>query len=238
MNEETTMRPDVKVAVVTGANRGTGLAIAAELYAAGWEVWGLNRTPSGAPWMRELRCDLSVPESAAAAVAEVVAARGRIDAVVANAVMRRLGRVAELDPDAWHSALDVNLTSVLLLVKAALPALRERRGGIVLMGSHAGGRFFEGGASYCATKAALKAVAEVLLLEERPNGVRTTLMNPGAIANHSGDESPLKMSPASIGQAVRWVLEAPADTAIGEVELRPARLPSMPVTGLDRLQAV
>jgi NADP-dependent 3-hydroxy acid dehydrogenase YdfG len=232
------MDTDRKVVIVTGANRGTGLAIATELHEAGWEVWGLNRTASGPTWVRELTCDLSRPEAAATAVAAVLRRRRRIDAVVANAVVRTLGRVGQIDPQAWRRAIDVNLTSVLRLVQAALPALRERQGGIVLMGSHAGERFFEGGASYCATKAALKALAEVLLLEERPNGVRTTLMNPGAIANHADDESPLKMSTTSVGRAVRWVLEAPQDTAIGEIELRPARLPSMPVTGLDRLQAV
>lgn len=224
--------------IVTGANRGTGFAIADALSAAGWRVWGLNRTPAGVPWMREIPCDLSRADEVAAAVATVVGAAGGVDAVVTNAVTRSLGRIATLEPRQWREALDVNLTSSLFLIQACLPSLRERRGRIVLMGSHAGSRFFEGGACYCATKAALKALAEVLLLEERPNGVRTTLVSPGAIANEAGDDSPHKLSVGSVGEAVRWVLEAPDDSVVGELEIRPARLPSPSVTGLDRLLAV
>ncbi|MFC7258013.1 SDR family oxidoreductase [Streptomyces lutosisoli] len=232
-----------RTALVTGANRGSGLAIATALHDAGWRVLALNRTPAGLPWLRERVVDLGRPGEVAAAVDELLAelADGDgLDAVVANAVDRAFGTVATLPPAAWQRALDVNLTSVVALVQAALPRLRAGEGGrIVLMGSHAGSRFFEGGASYCATKAALKALAEVLLLEEREHGVVTTLVSPGAIANLPGDSSEFKMSRESVGSTVRWLLEAPADLAVGEIELRPARLPgSLPVTGLDRLQAV
>ena len=227
-----------RVALVTGANRGTGFAIASELHAAGWSVWALNRTPLRCRWMRELECDLSTPTAVGPAVAEVLGETGRLDAVVANAATRTLGRIDELDLAAWHTALQTNLTSVLHLLQATLPALRRSGGNIILMGSHAGTRFFEGGASYCTAKAALKALAEVLLLEERPHGVRTTLINPGAIANRDNDNSPVKLSATSVGRIVRWVLDTPADTAVGEIELRPARLPTMPVTGFARLRAV
>ncbi|MGW0202612.1 SDR family oxidoreductase [Nonomuraea sp. NPDC003201] len=226
------------VAIVTGANRGTGLAIAAELHAGGWDVWGLNRTSAGQSWLPEARCDLQSADAVTAAVETVARRRGRIDALVVNAVARSLGRIGTLSLPDWRAAFDVNIVSVLPLLQAALPYLRPRRGSIVLMGSHAGSRYFEGGGAYCASKAALKALAEVLLLEERPNGVRTTLINPGAIANEIGDDSPFKLSTSSVAQAVRWVVEAPADTAIGEIELRPAHLPAMAVTGLNRLQAV
>ncbi|WP_406334265.1 SDR family oxidoreductase [Streptomyces sp. NBC_00203] len=238
-----------RTALVTGANRGSGLAIATALHEAGWRVLALNRTPAGLPWLRERVVDLGRPGEVAAAVDELLAELADedgggdgdgLDAVVANAVDRAFGTVATLSPAAWQRALDVNLTSAVALVQAALPRLRAGAGGrIVLMGSHAGSRYFEGGGSYCATKAALKALAEVLLLEEREHGVVTTLVSPGAIANLPGDSSEFKMSTESVGSTVRWLLEAPADLAVGEIELRPARLPgSLPVTGLDRLQAV
>jgi 3-oxoacyl-[acyl-carrier protein] reductase len=227
-----------KNVIVTGANRGTGIAIAAALSKAGWQVWGLNRTPAGVPWMREVPCDLSRPDMVATAVATVFDAADGVDAIVANAVTRSLNGIATLEPRRWREALEINLTSNLLIVQGCLPSLRERRGHIVLMGSHAGSRFFEGGACYCAAKAAFKALTEVLLLEERPHGVRTTLISPGAIANETGDESPYKLSVESVGETVRWVLEAPEDSVIGEIELRPARMPAVPVTGLDRLLVV
>lgn len=230
---------DGRTVLVTGANRGTGRAVAEELHAAGWRVWSLGRTPPGLPWMGHVHCDLRHPRDVGPAVQRVAGLAGGVDAVVANGVERALGDLATLPLTHWQEALDVNLTSVIALIQAVLPQLRARGGRIVLMGSHAGTRFFEGGAAYCATKAALKAVTEVLLLEERRNGVGTTLVSPGAIANLPEDTSPLKMATASVAKAVRWVLEAPGDTVVGEVELRPARLPDeVPVTGLDRLQAV
>lgn len=230
---------DRRTVLVTGANRGTGKAVAEELRAAGWRVWALGRTPVDLPGVENVHCDLGRPQDVGPAVQRLAASAGRLDAVVANGVERAMGDLATLPLERWQEAVDVNLTSVIALVQAALPQLRAHSGRIVLMGSHAGTRFFEGGAAYCATKAALKAIAEVLLLEERRNGVKTTLVSPGAIANLPGDTSPLKMTTSSVAKTVRWVLEAPGDTVVGEVELRPARLPDrVPVTGLDRLQAV
>ncbi|GGY04817.1 SDR family NAD(P)-dependent oxidoreductase [Streptomyces djakartensis] len=230
---------DDPVVLLTGANRGTGRAVAEELHASGWRVHALSRTPARLPWMHEVICDLRHPEQVGLAVDRVAKAAGGLDAVVTGGVVRALGDVASLPLDDWREAVDVNLTSVLALVQSALPHLRRGGGRIVLMGSHAGSRFFEGGAAYCMTKASLKALAEVLLLEERVHGVCTTLISPGAIANLPGDDSPMKMATSSVAQAVRWALEAPDDTVVGELELRPARIPARPaVSGLDRLQAV
>ncbi|MHA5049698.1 SDR family NAD(P)-dependent oxidoreductase [Streptomyces sp. SD15] len=228
-----------RTALLTGANRGTGRAVAEALHAAGWRVYALGRTRADLPWLGEVQCDLRHAEEVGAAVDRVVAESGGLDAVVATGVVRSLGPVASLPLDVWREAVEVNLTSLLALIQTSLPQLRSGGGRIVLMGSHAGSRFFEGGAAYCATKAALKAISEVLLLEERAHGVCTTLVSPGAIANLPGDESPLKMATSSVAQAVLWALEAPADTVVGEIELRPARLTDRPtVSGLDRLQAV
>jgi NAD(P)-dependent dehydrogenase (short-subunit alcohol dehydrogenase family) len=133
----------------------------------------------------------------------------------------------------------VNLIAPFRLTQATLPLLRRTGGVLVFMGSHAGTRFFEGGAAYCATKAALKALVEVLLLEERPQGVRTVLVSPGAIANRAYDDSVMKMSVQSVGRFVaKLITEVPSDIAVGEIEIRPARLASPTVTGLDRLQSV
>lgn len=224
------------VAIVTGGNRGTGRAITAELDQAGMEVWQLNRKPSGSP--REVGCDLSSAAELNAAVEQVLERTGRLDALVTNAVDRYFAPVAELDPERWATALTVNLTSVVTLVQRTLPMLRRSRGTIVLMGSHAGTRFFEGGLAYCAPKAALKALSEVLLLEERPHGVRTSLVNPGAIANEDGDTSSLKMTTRSVARVVRELITNPPDLAVAEIELRPAALGPAVVSGLDRLQSV
>ncbi|MEV0703356.1 SDR family NAD(P)-dependent oxidoreductase [Saccharopolyspora sp. NPDC050389] len=225
-----------RVALVTGANRGTGKAIAERLTRAGVRVWTLSRRPGPGP--RSLPCDLADVDAVRDRVAEVVEAEGELDLVVANAVDRYFATVAELDLARWSQALTVNITSVLALVQAALPALRRTNGSIVLMGSHAGTRYFEGGVSYSAAKAAMKAVCESLLLEERPNGVRTTLISPGAIANEADDHSKLKMTVESVAEVVWQAACVPADTVIGELECRPSALAMPTVSGIDRLQAV
>lgn len=223
---------------MTGTSRGIGREIARELCTVGWDVWGLNRRPTQDAVGREVVCDLADHHSVRAAIRQVLEKSGGLDVLIPNAASRSLGAICELPPAAWQSALNTNLSSALYCVQAALPALRQSRGLVVLMGSHAGSRFFEGGVAYCATKAALKAVAEVLLLEERPNGVRTTLLSPGAVSNEDGDDSPLKISPQSLAAIVRAVIEMPVDAAIGELEVRPSRLSTAPVAGFDRLQAV
>ncbi|MEV7122400.1 SDR family oxidoreductase [Kitasatospora griseola] len=228
-----------RVALVTGANRGTGLAIAAELHRRGYRVAALNRTPAGQDWLSEVICDLADPAAPERAVAEVLERHGRLDVCVANAVVRRIATVGELSAEDWDESVAVNLTSVFRLVQATLPALRASSGSYVVMGSHAGTRWFEGGFAYAATKGALKALVETLLLEERPNGVRATLLSPGAIANRAADDTPLKMTTESVARCVGYLVQdQPVDLVYGEAEIRPARLGEPQVAGLDRLQYV
>jgi 3-oxoacyl-[acyl-carrier protein] reductase len=231
--------PPGPVALVTGASRGTGLAIARELHRRGYRVGALNRTRLGEDWLHECVCDLTEPGAVDAAVAELVGVFGRLDACVTSAVVRRLGRIGELDPRLWDESVAVNLTSVFRVVHATLPAMRASSGSYVIMGSHAGTRFFEGGAAYSATKAALKALVETLLLEERTHGVRATLVSPGAIANRPDDGTPYKMSTRSVAHCVGVIIqEQPRDLVVGDLEIRPARLPDPQVAGIARLQHV
>jgi NAD(P)-dependent dehydrogenase (short-subunit alcohol dehydrogenase family) len=199
-------------------------------------VVALNRTLLKEPWLHEIECDLADPGAVHDAVAAAVAYAGRLDACVSSAVTRHLAPVASLSLEDWNESVAVNLTSVFALAQAALPALRASAGIILVLGSHAGSRFFETGAAYSATKAALKALVETLLLEERPHGVVATLITPGAIANVEGDADPRKMSTASVARYVGHLVQDRCDdVVVGEVEIRPARLPPPPVAGLARL---
>ncbi len=223
------------VALLTGTNRGSGRAIASALHARGYRLHSLNRTLAGLPWLGERRCDLADPDALAHAVADVLAATGRIDAVVANAVDRALEPIRELTREDWDRLVATNLTSVFTLVKATLPALRRSHGVFVAMGSNAGHQYFEGGAAYSATKAAVRALVETLLLEERASGVRACLVTAGAIANLDGDTSPHKLDTTPVGECVATIVDARRDLVVGEIDIRPT-CPAVPaVTGIDRL---
>lgn len=163
----------------------------------------------------------------------------RLDVCVLNAAVRRFGTVAELDPLALQVSLAVNLCAPVLVAQGCLPLLRSAKGVIVVVGSHAAARYFEGGVAYSATKAGLKALVETLLLEERRHGVRATLVSPGAIANRPTDHATTKMTTDAVGELVRWVAEGtPGGVAVGEVEIRPLAPGEPPVVGIQRLQDV
>jgi NAD(P)-dependent dehydrogenase (short-subunit alcohol dehydrogenase family) len=224
------------VALLTGSNRGSGYAIAASLHRRGYRLVSLNRTLAGEDWLGEQRCDLADPADLPRRVDAVLARAGRIDAVVANAVDRVLEPIDRLSPADWDRLVAINLSSVFHLLKATLEPLRRSRGIFVAMGSNAAHQYFEGGVAYSATKAALRAVVETLLLEERRNGVRACLVTPGAIANLDGDDSPYKMHTAAVGECVATIVDSWAgELVVGEIEIRPT-CPAVPaVTGIDRL---
>lgn len=209
------------------------------MHSAGWKIISLNRTVTGEPWLGEIQCDLTEQAQLDSATEQILAGTDRLDACVLSAAIRRLQPVAALPMADMMASVAVNLIAPFQLTQTTLPLMRSSAGIYVFMGSHAGSRFFEGGAAYCTTKAALKALVEVLLLEERGSGVRAVLVSAGAIANRDGDCSPLKMSVQSVGRFVAGlVTQTPADIAVGEVEIRPARLDPPLVSGIGRLQRV
>lgn len=226
-------------ALLTGTNRGTGRAIAEALNDSGWKVISLNRTLARQAWMHEIQCDLEDLAQVDRAITEALAIMDNLDACVFNAAVRRLAPIADLPISDLLASIAINQIAPFRLTQAMLPLMRISKGTFVFMGSHAATRYFEGGAAYSSTKAAQKSYVETLLLEERPHGIRSILVSPGAIANRPGDDSPLKMSARSVGAFVATLLNGtPSDVVIGEVEIRPARLATDQRAGIARLQRV
>jgi NAD(P)-dependent dehydrogenase (short-subunit alcohol dehydrogenase family) len=177
------MSPSV---LITGASSGIGAAVAARLLGGGFRVYGTSRHPdslaAARPELRWLAMDVREDESVRHAVAEVLAEAGELDALVCNAGYGIFGSVEEVSLEAAHEQFETNFYGALRSVRAALPSMRARGSGrIVVVGSLAGRAPIPFQAHYSASKAALDALVMALRNELHGSGVWATLVEPGDI---------------------------------------------------------
>jgi len=173
-----------RTAVVTGASRGIGLAVAEELQAAGAHVVRLARSLADRESERrtDLRCDVTDAAAVARAARRVLDARGAPDLLVGAAGVFLVAPLVETTPEAFGAQLAGNLLAPFLVLRAFLPAMTARgRGLIVTIGSVADHQAFAGNAAYGAAKWGLRGLHEVLVRELRGSGVRATLLSPGPV---------------------------------------------------------
>ncbi len=170
--------------LVTGTSSGFGQAVATALHARGDQVFGTTRAAAPPPGpFPTLTAEVGDEASVEAAVAQVVARAGRLDAVVANAGWGLAGAVEDTTAaEAW-AQLDTNVLGVHRLCRAALPRFRAQgHGRIVIVGSLAGRVAIPFQAFYSASKFALLGYARALRLEVKPLGVQVCLVEPGDYA--------------------------------------------------------
>lgn len=222
--------------LITGSNRGTGRAIAQVFTENGYRVASLNRTSCGDHWLGEIACDITQADQIAHGFQEALNYLGGIDVCVMNAAIRRLGPIESLSDIDWDESVATNLTAAFRIARLAIPILKETKGTFVLLGSHAGRHYFEGGAAYCATKAALKAFAEVLSLETKYIGIRTIFVVPGAIFNRDKEYNEQKIQPLTVGTIIYNAVTCAPDATVAEIEIRPSMPRESQVQGIDRLQ--
>ena len=185
-----------KVALVTGAGRGIGRAAALALADRGADVVAVARTAEQiertAALVRERgRRALAFPADVAdwaaveRTVATALAAFGRIDVVVSNAgILGPIGPVWELDPGGWHRALDINVLGPFHFMRAVLPGMVERRGGVVInVSSGSTRRVALGRSPYGSSKAAVNQLSEIAAGDVAPFGVRVHAVFPGLTAS-------------------------------------------------------
>jgi NADP-dependent 3-hydroxy acid dehydrogenase YdfG len=234
---------DQRVLWVTGGGSGMGSASAEAAARDGWTVVLSGRrvdrleqvaaTITAAGGTAEvLPLDAADPAAVASARDAVLERLGRLDAVVLaaglNAPRRRWDDQSLPD---FRAIVDTNLTAVVTVVDAALPALRESGGVVVVVSSYAGWSFQPGaGVAYSASKTALGSVVRSLNQQEAHHGVRATHLCPGDVATDFLDQRPsvpdaaarsVMLQPEDIARAVSFVLEAPAYMRVDELVVSP-----------------
>jgi NAD(P)-dependent dehydrogenase (short-subunit alcohol dehydrogenase family) len=214
--------------LVTGASRGIGRATAARLAAEGFRVFGTSRSPQSEvlDGFSLLQLDVTVEESVAACIAEVIARAGRIDVLVSNAGVDLVGAAEECSLEDAQWLFDTNFFGAARMIKAALPGMRARRDGqIILISSALGRASFPFESFYCASKAALEAYAESLRYEMNIFNVRVSTVQPGyfrtEIARHqriASDRLPAYDGPRE--RFIYWnnfaIEHAPEPTAVAD----------------------
>jgi short-subunit dehydrogenase len=222
------------IALVTGASRGIGRAIALRL-ATRWSILAVARTTSD---LETLAAEIStsggscetlpVDISDGRAVRSVLDGR-EVDVIVNNAGVGVMKPLVDLDPEEWKLMVDVNLNAVYHVTQALLPGMiRRGRGHVVIIGSLAGKSGFAGGTCYAATKAALNGFAESLMLEVREAGVKVSIVMPGSVAtsfSRSGRDQSWKLTAEDVAASVEFLLDTPQRVLIDRVEMRPLNPP-------------
>jgi NADP-dependent 3-hydroxy acid dehydrogenase YdfG len=227
-----------RTALVTGAGRGIGRAIAFSLADAGAAVALAART---APELDLLAADIAarggraitIPvdlrDTAAVPrmVESAVAGLGGLHILVNNAGIGYFRPVAELSLAEFEAMWEVNVRAVFLATQTALPHLERAGGGdVVNIASLAGKNTFAGGAGYAATKWALRGFAGCLMLDVRNAGIRVVTICPGSVdtgfsaRGKKGENIP---RPEDVADAVLLAVTAPGRTMISEIDIRPTR---------------
>jgi len=237
-----------KVVAITGASSGIGEATARVLADRGAAVvLGARRTERLGKLAQEIRAnggraaslatDVTRREDLQQLVDRAVAEYGRVDVLVSNAGISKIGPMADLDVDGWTAMININLRGVLYGIAAALPVFRRQgRGHLVTTVSTAGLKIVPTQAVYAATKNAVRTLLEGLRQESTDGVLRTTAISPGFVRTElagSIDDpgareqirrraEEIAIPPEAVARAIAFAVEQPDDVEIGDITIRPA----------------
>jgi NADP-dependent 3-hydroxy acid dehydrogenase YdfG len=228
-----------KVAWITGGGSGIGLAGAIELAKAGAKVVISGRS---AATLKEaakkcdaetIALDVSSKEEVQKATRELVKRHGAIDILVASAGINMPQRnFRNVSLDGWDQIVAVNLSGMFYCVHSVLPAMREKKDGLIINVSSWAGRHPSTltGPGYNATKHAVIALTESINMEECANGIRATALLPGEAATPILEKRPVPptpevrakmLQPEDLGRAIGFIASLPARACVNELTLTP-----------------
>ena len=213
----------MKKALITGASRGIGRAIAADLGKDHHIYAGASKDASdivsSLPSAEPFEADLTDTD----AVLEAASNIEELDVLVLAAGVMDGGPLEELTDDTWREMMEVNLFAPVTLTRALLPALRRSSGLIITINSGAGFHGMAENSAYCASKFALRGFTESLVQEEAGK-VRVTSLHPGRTDTDmlAGDNGRPKMAADEVAKAARLAVDAGPDAVVEFLRVRPA----------------
>jgi len=231
-----------QIAVITGAGRGIGAAIATKIAALGATVvlCGRTRGPLDATadaiskaggQAQALQCDVTDLRSVEAAAAQVEQTLGKTDILVNNAgVGGFAGPLHQLPPESWDQVLNTNLRGVYYSIRAFAPMMiRARTGHIINISSLAGKNALPNGAAYAASKWGLNGLSFSVAEELRAHKIRVSVVCPGSVdtelSPHAGKDKSKMLQPEDVAHAVAMLVTQAPQSFVSEILLRPTQKP-------------
>jgi 3-oxoacyl-[acyl-carrier protein] reductase len=231
-----------QVAVVTGAGRGIGAAIALELSRLGAIAVLCGRTlaalESSAQAITQaggtaelVSCDVTSLGSVEAAARQVEGSFGHVDVLVNNAGVGGFGGpLHQLAPDSWEQILNTNLRGVFYTTRAFVPMMiRARTGHIINISSLAGKNALPNGAAYAASKWGLNGLSYSLAEELRSYNIRVAVICPGStntdLSPHAGKDPSKMLQPEDVAHAVAMLVTQAPQSFVSEILMRPTQKP-------------
>ena len=216
------------VAVVTGASRGIGRAVAKRLIPE-YDVVAVARSAEQLELLateiaaagghcRPIAIDITDPLAVQTSLSGVDA-----QVLVNNAGVGVLKPLLELTREQWMQMVNLNFNALFDVTRAIAPAMVARRSGhVVIIGSITGRSPFAGGTCYAATKAAANSFAESLMLELRDAGVKVSVVNPGSVSTSFSerDNSTWALAGSDVAEAISSILATPPTVLVHRVEIR------------------
>lgn len=231
-----------RVAIVTGATRGIGRAIAERLAAEKYAVVLSGRDAKSAEQTAAvlrgkghaavgLAADARREEDQRRLVERAREEFGRLDVLVNNAGIGSFGRVDQISPDDFRDVLETNLFGPWYAIRHAAPLMKKSGGGfIVNIASLASVNAFANGAAYNASKFGLLGLSDAAMLDLRHDGIRVAVVMPGSVAtdwshSHGNQDASWMLRAEDVAEAVADLLRFPDRAIPSRIELRPSRPP-------------
>lgn len=182
--------------------------------------------------------DVTNKDEVQAVIDLTIEKHGRVDVLYNNAGIMPTAPLSEVHFEEWRQMLDINIMGVLNGIAAVLPIMKKQQSGqIVTTDSVAGHVVFQGGAVYCGTKFAVRAIMEGLRQEERENNIRSTLISPGTVDTelHTTINDPerrnwvenlqqtIGLKSSDVAEAVAYAISTPETVAVSEIIIRPTK---------------